>query len=239
MADPLHQAIDNNVGLYRAIFGGLGIGLDVAPEIAWTAERAPPFYSNAVTRLRRWRPDDTFERIAWAAETEGWGGWSIKDSHDVLDLAPRGFGRLFRANWVHLDPPRLARIPHRLRVEAVRDEEGLTRWRQGWDPSLEPARTLFGPDLLRDLNLHFVLGYDGARLVCGCLFNWTGEVLGMSNFFAQGDERACWAALAGYALDQFKPSGLVGYAQDVVLTDFLAVGFEAVGPLSVWHRSTG
>lgn len=235
MADLLQRAIDNNVGVYRAVLGRLGIEMQVRPDIAHTDAKVPAYYSNAVTRSDRWRPDEGFHRIAAIARKEGWADWSIKDSHDVLNLGPHGFERLFRATWIHLDPARLRPFDRSLRFEVVRDEDGLSRWRRAWDANLPLGRTLFGAELLRDPDLYFVAGYDGGRLVCGGLFNRTNDVLGISNFFARDEAKECWAAAVSHILDRLRPSVLVGYAGEAALVGFEAIGFKAIGTLSVWH----
>lgn len=236
MADHLRRAIDNNIGLYRAVLGRLGIEMQVTPDVAHTDAKVPAYYSNVVTRSERWRPDEGFRRIAAIAREERWPDWSIKDSHDALSLGPHGFERLFRAKWVHLDPARLRPPERSLRFEVVRDEVGLSRWRRAWDANLPLGRTLFGTKLLGDPDLHFVAGHDGGRLVCGCLFNRTDDVLGISNFFAREEARECWAAAVSHVLDRLGPCGLVGYAREAVLADFEAIGFKAIGALSVWRR---
>ncbi|HVG49902.1 MAG TPA: hypothetical protein VM899_17395 [Rubellimicrobium sp.] len=235
MSDLLQKAIDNHVGLYRTILSHLGIDWRIEPDLAYTGEKAPPYYSNAVSRSEQWRPDQRFQRIAEAATANGWTDWSIKDSNDVLDLAPLGFGRLLRASWIHLDAARLQPISHDLRFELVAEEEGLVRWRAAWDPDLQLGQLLFGPELLNDPDLAFVAGYDGDRLVCGCLVNRTGDVLGVSNFFVSGEPRARWAAMVSFIIGRLGRTSLVGYARNAPLADLQAIGFEPIGSLSVWH----
>ena len=87
-----------------------------------------------------------------------------------------------------------------------------------------------------DPDLYFVAGYRAEHLICGCLFNRTDDVLGVSNFFAKDEPRACWAAAVGFVLSRIGPAEVVGYARDSILADFQAIGFQAIGPLSVWHR---
>ncbi|EYD76171.1 hypothetical protein Rumeso_02246 [Rubellimicrobium mesophilum DSM 19309] len=236
MSKLLQKAIDNNVGLYRTILGHLGIGWHVEADLAHTGEKAPPYYSNAVTRSERWRPDDRFQRIAEAATTNSWADWSIKDSHDVLDLTPHGFRRLLRASWIHLDAAILPAASHDLRFELVAEEEGLALWRAAWDPNLPLGQLLFGPELLHDPDLAFVAGYDGDRLICGCLVNRTDDVLGISNCFALEEPRASWAAMVRFITDRLGRSSLVGYERDAALADFQSIGFEPIGSLPVWHR---
>ncbi|WP_210528563.1 hypothetical protein [Rubellimicrobium arenae] len=238
MSNLLQKAIDNNVGLYRTILGHLGIGWRVEADLAHTDEKAPPYYSNAVTRSEQWRPDHRLLRIAETATRNGWADWSIKDSHDVLDLAPLGFRRLLRANWIHLNAASLQPVSHDLRFEIVAEEEGLARWRAAWDPDLQLGQLLFGPQLLNDPDLAFIAGYDGDRLVCGCLVNRTDDVLGISNCFALEEPRACWAAMVRFITDRLGQSSLVGYERDAALADFQSIGFEPIGSLSVWHRPT-
>ena len=238
MSNLLQKAIDNNVGLYRTILGHLGIGWRVETDLAYTDEKAPPYYSNAVTRSERWRPDDRFRRIAEAATTNAWADWSIKDSHDVLDLTPHGFRRLLGASWIHLDAASLQPVSCDLRFELVAAEDGLALWRAAWDPDLQLGQLLFSPELLTDPDLAFVAGYDGDRLVCGCLVNRTDDVLGISNCFALEGPRACWAAMVRFIIDRLGRFGLVGYERDAALADFQAIGFEPIGSLSVWHRPT-
>lgn len=238
MSDLLRKAIDNNVGLYRAILGHSGAGWCVETDLAYTDQKVPDHYSNAVTRSERWRPDDRFRRIANGAKEIGWADWSIKDSHDVLDLAPHGFRRLFRASWLYLDASDLQSFSHHLRFELVTKEDGLARWRGACDPDLQLGQRLFGPELLNDPALAFVAGYDGDRLVCGCLVNRTDEVLGISNFFALNKTRTRWGAMVNFIVDRLGQSSLVGYARAAALADLEAIGFDPIGSLSVWHCPT-
>jgi hypothetical protein len=56
MDKKLQRAIDNNHGLYEAIFASHGIRWNKNASSWYCIEKVPPLYSNLVTRSAAWRP---------------------------------------------------------------------------------------------------------------------------------------------------------------------------------------
>lgn len=239
MQDRLQAAIDNNVGFYRTVLAAHGIDFHVEDGLAYTFERPPTYYSNAVTRSRSWTPDEVFAGLERRAEEEGWEDWSIKDSHAALDLSGRGFERLFSAEWLHLDPAAFRPTGKgRLRVEVIRTEQALSEWLKGWDADPELGARIFRPSLLRDPDFHFVAGYAGAEIMAGCVINKTGAVVGISNCFSRGSAVSSWTDIVEAVIRELGAMPLVGYARGETANSLKGVGFLSVGDLQVWRHTT-
>jgi hypothetical protein len=158
---------------------------------------------------------------------------SVKDSYADLDLASRGFERLFDASWIYRTPKAYPAPPSGWTV--VRAEQGLVRWLEasGLGDVLPPA-------LLRDASVQFLQNERASGLSAGAVLNRTGSVVGVSNVFSTRvplDE--VWtdvSALAGY---HFPSCPIVGYERGEYLDAATGVGFHDLAPLRVWLRNPG
>jgi hypothetical protein len=187
---------------------------------------APPFYPNAVTLTQSTAVPKEIAEVA--------GDCAVKDSFATLDLAPRGFARLFEASWIWREPqPMEADGPAAWRI--VRDAETLARWEAAWRDG-EPALDLFRPTLLDEPDHAFVAGEIGGEIVAGCVASRSAEVVGISNLFGAAECRAgCIAA----AMDFAPQLPLVGYEDGAALEAMQRLGFQALGALRVWLRAAG
>jgi hypothetical protein len=152
----------------------------------YTLKKTPPLYSNLVTLSEDWRPDEIFKAIDLICKKENWKEWSIKDSFHVLNLSRYGFEKLFDARWIHLKSTAFTPLTNSsgLRYKVLKTEKALSEWRVVWDPDRESGEKIFNSGLLDNPEVSFIAGYDGERIVSGCFLNKTGDVLGISNFFA-------------------------------------------------------
>jgi len=242
MDKKLQRAIDNNHGLYEAIFASHGIRWNKNASSWYCIEKVPPLYSNLVTRSAAWRPDGIFRSINNSFENEQWENWSIKDSFAALDLGSHDFIKLFDAQWLYLEArqfkpeKKIAGIRH----ELIKDEDALCRWRKAWDADEALGNRIFRPGLLRDPGVHFVAGYVAEKIVSGCLVNKTDNVLGISNCFCANEDIGYWSEIIRFIHASIEYTDIVGYERSGhLVTRLRATGFEAVGNLVVWLKQRG
>ena len=105
------KAIDNNHGIYEAVFQSWGLGWNKNASIWYSTGKTPPLNSNLVTRTPGWKPDETFAKMDALCEAEGWEGWSIKDSFRVLNLEEYGFPVLFDSRWLYWEAAGFLPLP--------------------------------------------------------------------------------------------------------------------------------
>lgn len=238
LKDKRLQAIYNNNGLYEAIFGTHQIEFQQTNLIRYSLEKTPPLYSNLVTISQNWKPDDIFRKIDRNNEKEIWDEWSIKDSFNELDLIEYGFRRLFDAQWIYLEAENFTplKTDKNLRYEIVADENTLSDWRLVWDSNKELGREIFKPESLNNSKLHYIAGYEGKQIVCGCLVNKTDNVLGISNFFAPVREIEYWSELIEFIFTEIEQTDIVGYERKEFVDKLTSLEFESVGDLTVWLK---
>ncbi len=232
------QAILNNNDLYRAIFADHKIEVRQTDSIFYSLEKTPPLYSNLVTLSEGWKPDDIFEEIDAAFQSERWDEWSIKDSFGVLDLSDREFIELFDAQWIYLEAQNFqpCESSTNLKYEIVTTENALAEWRIAWDSDEELGKQIFSPRLLADPKLYFVAGCEGKQIVSGCFINRTDDVLGISNFFAPDGDVRHWSDVVSFIFRSIQRTDLVGYERKPLIERLQLLGFEMVGDLAVWLK---
>jgi len=184
---------------------------------------APPYYPNAVMLT----PSNAVPPAIAAAT----GDFSVKDSFNILDLAPLGFTPLFDATWIWRDP-----LPVQGSDEAswriIRDAASLARWAAACFGD-EPASDVFRPGLLAESDHAFIVGEIRGEFAAGCVASPSETVVGVSNLF--GDARL-WPGCIRAALDFAPGLPLVGYDRGGALEVMKSLGFQALGPLRVWQR---
>lgn len=196
----------------------------------------PPYYPNLVTLAPP--PEPALAAVQELERALPSAAWAVKDSFAVLPLEQAGFRLLFGAEWIlrpaRPDPPRRSSDLRWLRVES---DAQLADWEKAWGESAGQAR-IFLPALLRRSEIAFLaaVGPDGA-IAAGVIANRAENVVGVSNFFARGDEGAllrgeCIEA----ASDAFPGLPLVGYETGDALAESKALGFVSLGSLRVWVR---
>ena len=237
--DKIKQAIYNNKGLYEAIFANHQIKFNQTEFICYCLEKTPPLYSNLVTFSKDWKPDDIFKRIDFHYENEKWNEWSVKDSFGVLDLSIYGFTKLFDAQWIYLEAEKFKpdRTIGNLRYEIVKAEDVLSAWRIAWDSDEQLGKEIFNRKLLDNPKVYFVAGFDGKQILSGCLVNRTGNVLGISNFFAPGTGIEYWSDAISFILNSIERTNIVGYERKELTKKLQMLQIEAVGDLTVWLKN--
>jgi hypothetical protein len=238
MKDKLKKAILNNNDLYEAVFGARQIKSFRTDSVWYSLEKTPPLYSNLVTTGEDWKPDDIFSAIDSNYEKKGWDEWSIKDSFNTLDLREYGFQKLFDAQWIYLEAAKFVSTEpsKNLRYEITRSEDDLVRWRMAWDADEQLGKEIFHPKLLAHPKVYFIAGYEHEQIISGCLVNKTGDVLGISNFFAPAGEINCWSDMLGFIFSSIERADVVGYERNDLVEKLQTLGFEAVGDLAVWLK---
>lgn len=197
---------------------------------AWTApRRTPPFYPDAVSLSGAATAADLTEGIDLSA------GASVKDSFGTLDLAPVGFGELFEADWVWMDPDDAPRWPiGGRRWKILDDPTQLPGWQAVWSGGEEPSGS-FPPALLDDPRVSFVAAWSGGELVSGAVVSRSASVVGVSNVFdVSGDTEVAYAGAAAAAGVLASGLPVVGYDRGDPLEAAGRVGFRRTGRLRVW-----
>lgn len=241
MQDKLQKAICNNNELYEAILSSQDIKSHKTDSIWYSLENTPPFYSNLVTVSKEWKPDDVFRNIDFNYEKENWEEWSIKDSFAVLDLTEFGFTKLFDAQWMYLEANDFIATENsgNLHYKIVDNEETLSAWRLVWDIDEQIGKQIFSPKLLNNSKVFIVAGYKEQQIVSGCFVNKTGNVLGVSNFFAPDREIYYWSDIIRFIRESVKCLDIVGYERNELVDKLHFLGFESIGNLTVWHKKAG
>jgi len=238
------RAISNNIGFCELIFRSHDITFIKSNSILYSVEKALPLTPNIMTRSRSWRPDVHFQQIDAVAINAGWDFWSINDSFSSLNLVKFGFDRLFDATWIYLEGSAFKRseTSANLRWDLIKGRRELSAWRLAWNKNESGgnvADLIFADRLLENPRIHFIAGYEGERLVAGCILNRTEPVFGISNFFATDDSAATWSGMIEFIRTSVTSNDLVGYEKATVIDGYLAgLGFEQVGDLTVWIKKT-
>lgn len=238
MKDKLEKAICNNNDLYEAILGSQNIRSHKTNSIWYCLEKTPPFYSNLVTISKEWKPDDIFRNIDFNYEKEKWEKWTLKDSFAVLDLNKHGFTKLFDAQWMYLEAAnfRPTEKTGNLRYEIVDKEEILSAWRLAWDADERIGKQIFSPNLLNNSRVYIVVGCREEQIASGCFVNKTGNVLGISHFFAPNEEIHYWSDMISFIRESIECLDIVGYERNDLVDKLHLLGFEQTGNLTVWQK---
>lgn len=213
-------AARNNAQWCAAVCRSHGTSSHVTRE-AWICDGfPPPFYPRLVSLT------------AEAAQLEaallrlkpGVGSWACKDSYDVLRDAP-GRARLFSALWYARPPGGAARSE---KAAPVRSAAELKRWVDAWGET--PASgPVFRAEILDEPGVGLL--HDGAFTSGLAAFRGEASLIGITNLFGTAEGRdGCIAWLAARNPD----CTIVGYGSAEETASLSALGFETVGPLTVW-----
>jgi hypothetical protein len=164
------------------------------------------------------------------------GSFAVKDSYSALDLSRKGFRKLFDASWIGLLPSARNHEAETTQVwSAVLEPDELIEWEKAWDAADHP-RT-FPASLLSEPGILFHAGRIKGEIVSGAVTNVTGDVIGWSNFFdLTGDSNESRSSGIGHVRTLYSHTPIVGYESGSDLEESLLLGFEVLGPLSVWLR---
>jgi hypothetical protein len=190
-----------------------------------SAVRTPPRYPDAIT-LTRTAPADELLRCIDTSS-----GCSVKDSFATLDLAPAGFRVLFDAQWMQHDAP-LPTVGGRDLWSAVTTPADLEIWEGEWSDE-SPSGT-FAPALLEIDSVTVFGERDRSGFRSGAIANHDHGVVGVTNFFTDGDHEPAWARCVATVADAFPNVPIVGYESGAELEAACRRGFSVLGPLRVW-----
>ncbi|MGO9874537.1 MAG: hypothetical protein ACLPVY_12115 [Acidimicrobiia bacterium] len=200
-------------------------------DVAWTSStRTPPYYPDAVTLV----PDLSIPELL--ARIDSSMGCSIKDSFASLNLTGYGFRVLFDAQWIVC--PKSRRLAKVVAPDwgLVRDREDFAAWVEAWRGDEGPTDALRA-DVVDHDSVVVLAARSDDRIVAGAIATHTSNVVGISNFFAEGDiSSASWSGCLALARSLFASSTLVGYESGDELAAAQRAGFKIAGPLRVWIR---
>lgn len=230
-AEIVGRAVRNNVAWYELMFRAHGVPWTRGPSL-WRAQASPPRYHSWGVALVA--GDAVLDELA-ALQEAAPSPRGIKASFDGLDLRPYGLVPLFSAQWIYRAA---APAEEALTFRHITGDAELARWEAEWahgdhDAAHHPRQ--FPPVLLADPSLAFVAVLDGDVMVAGCALNASDDVVGLSNTFVRaGPPVRAWRAFVAAAAQLYPGRAIVGYERGDDLESARAVGFEAVGPLTVW-----
>jgi len=195
----------------------------------------PPLYPNLVTLDPALAP--AMAAIREIVEARPAGSWAVKDSFAVLPLEDAGFRILFEAEWIVRAVRRggMGRRSLGGHWFCVHSEPALAEWEAAWGESQGQARIIL-PDLLRRSEIAILATRGGSDAIrAGAIVQRNGNAVGLSNFFAHGEQRASLRAeCIDAATDAFPGLPLVGYESGQDLAESRALGFSSLGALRVW-----
>jgi len=190
----------------------------------WTNQRAPDRFPDAVTLTRDASNFDVLSRIHDSA------GASVKDSFAALDLTHDGYRALFDASWIARPPGAVA--TDAATVPRVTDKFRFAAWRY----AVDATEDMLPNGLLRAGGVTVIGAHNEDVFTDGAILHLTRiggtEVVGLSNVFGT------FRTAATTASAMFPAAWIVGYERGDTLTEALTCGFEEVGPLRVWLRSS-
>jgi hypothetical protein len=241
----LIQAIHNNAVWCDTICRAHGIPGEFHTHVWLNRKPVPPYYPNAVTLSGKPGIADQMRAIQNLIGDESSAGLAVKDSFDLLDLAPFGFHALFEAMWIWRAPlmPIPTTISDRIQFTIVQQPDELAQWETAWagfpaNEKLTPEKRIFLPYLLADRDVMFIAAYRDQQLVGGAIANCTGDVVGISNQFAPSGEAAIyWTGCIATMMSKYPDRPIVGYERGTDLELAQRLGFEAIRPLRVWVRA--
>lgn len=241
MKTKLEKAIDNNHGIYEAVFDSLGIAWTKTESIWYCLQETPPLHSNLVTRIASLKPDEIFQKINDTFQKESWDRWSIKDSFNDLDIHEYGFEVLFGAQWMYLDAKKFTPIPDDLDLTytVAKSTDELAKWRSAWEKvNGELSAQIYIDSVVENKKLFFVMGENKeGEVISLCLLNKTDDVIGISNFCSpEADVVLFWSSMIEFIQTTFGPIDIVGYERKVLLERLGALGIETVGNLRIWVK---
>jgi len=229
------DAARNNAAWCNAVCSSHGSPGELRASHWVTWAPAPPLYPNLVTVDPAVEPAMATIRELERARPSA--SWAVKDSFDALPLEDLGFRLLFGAEWIARRPPpsRAGEAPAGGRWRRIDTEAGLAAWEEAWGESRRRAR-IFLPALLGRREIAILASFGSAGTIrAGVIANRGENAVGLSNFFACGEERAALRAeCVDAAAAAFPSLPLVGYESGPDLADAKAVGFASIGPLRIW-----
>ena len=222
----LESAVQNNAQWCDIICSLHGVPGEFTPDLWVNTHKVPTYYPNLITLSEH----TNLNAIKDLLDVRQ-GPWFIKDSFNILNLSSLGFTKLFEARW--LLAPKSGETEVKWNV--IAEENGLRAWIEAWN--LDQSN-LFSADLLTRPDINFIALYEGKEIVAGAILNKANGIMGLSNIFCNSDNPILyWKAVVGAAKALSSGLNVITYESDKALEIALAVGFEELGPLSVWSKA--
>lgn len=216
-------AARNNAEWHAAVCSSHGLASRFTPA-GWECDGEPPPYHGRFVGLT---DDAAALEVAMARHRRtGVGEWGAKDSFGVLGAAPHR-RKLFDAVWYARPPEPWAGAP--ATAATVRDTGELTAWVAAWGET-PLDRPVVVPAILGAPGVTF--RHDGAWRG-GCVSNRShGEpVVGVTNFFGN---LAAIAACVSATIAENPACTVAGYGPGSEAESLAPLGFQVIGPLTVW-----
>jgi hypothetical protein len=224
----LECAILNNAKWCLDVWGSHSLRTMVEDGLYCCPEQVPDFYPNIIT-TKPGTPDLQC-RIANIVAQASPQKLSAKDSYDNCDFASLGFKRLFNAQWIYRNAGNYSQDKTALDWYLVKTPQELELWEASWDPREPGGRCIFRSALLAKSSISFWMAFSKGKVMAGYVANITDDVVGISNIF--GAQQECIA----HCGVQYADRDIVGYENNLALSNAINLGFEIVGDLSVWIR---
>lgn len=217
-------------------------------ETTWVnTEKSPPFYPNLITLTAGQCDTQTFqiENLIEDKSANLARNWGVKDSFDSLNLSELGFRKIIRGSWIYRDEaPVIAEASPTPAVHWIKitQADELAAWEKAWRN--EPADTAGPVDnpimltpLLANRHIAILAAIQDKQIVAGVIANQSDDVVGLSNIFLPEANEAYFRAACVTEVSKLFPNvAMVGYESGDDLTAMKTLGFEALGPLSIWIR---
>ena len=224
MSDPRAvMAARNNVDWYTVMWDLHGLQY-FRDAFGFRSADTPPPYHGWVTLAAVDAPVPNI-----VAPFAGTPGFSVKDAFGAHDLSGFSLVRLFEATWVWHAPDAISET---VGWEQITTSAALRVWEKAWSDTSPTAQRQFPDPILDRTDVQVwgrkaATGYDG-----GFIANQSKDCIGLSNCFGLDARPAATALCAQFG--QGKP--MVGYERGDDLAEALASGWQATGPLTVWHH---
>lgn len=226
----------NNAVWCDAVCRAAGGTTQFAEDLWRSSAPSPSYFPNVITL------DSSANIAAVEAALRACSGsgaeLGVKDSFRTLDLLPFGFSKLFDASWIWKDAVHPSQKAWRLTWKNLESVEDLQAWESAWWPgpdSSGPRPRVFAATLLRETNITFLAGFDGATLVTGAAITETKGLVGLTCAFFRCTEAAeARRELLAVVAARFSGKAIAGYESSGELRAMRDCGFREVGPLSVW-----
>lgn len=224
----LEAAIEDNIAWCGAVSEAHGAQV-ILTEQAWAnLAAAPLYYPNVITR----REGAQAAVAALVDRLHGPRPWSIKDSFRDLDLLHLGFVPVIEAQWFGGDPASGSTTD--TSWERLHTPQELAHWVAAWGEGVDNSP--FKSALLSDPRIGFwQLRRDGLIIAGGISFV-SGPVVGLSNWFAEGDETAFALGLPAVIAKTFPERPIVLWSDDLV-PELEGLDLKPLGGLRVWISS--
>lgn len=239
--DLLERAARNNARWCDAVCRAHQRPGEFSPAIWINRHEVPPFYPNAIT-LTQGSIDPQVRAIEELGRADIPARWAVKDSFAALDLSPIGFQVLFAAQWIVRDPSAPVNDANldAVRWATIARDEDLAQWERAWSAAPgnqipNKRERLFAPPLLAEPEIAFIAAYQDGRIVAGCTANRSDGLAGMSNMFLPKKRAgALGAGCVAAVVDRFPGLPIVAY--EAQPDSSRALGFETIGPLTIWMK---